>query len=80
MDTEFDEEMLLGPEAIVSLPDDFELAAAFDEHEAWPRQHASGARYAPLSNRHDADIPAMQLADDSGLDMRELIRQLLAVG
>ena len=82
MYSDFDEEMLLGPEATVTLPADVELddQPDGDEGEAQVSLHRTAwARHALRANGFGGAVSANDPLDDDDLTMRDVIRQIFAV-
>lgn len=76
------DEMLLGPEAIVTLPFDPALPDPQDDGATDGIETMQGEAWARHSNRtHSMDgaSASSEPLDDYDLDMREMIRQVLAL-
>jgi hypothetical protein len=73
------DEVFLGPETIVALPDLQDQPEA-DESEADAAAHrAAWARHALRANGFGAAVPANDTLDEDDLDMRDVIRQIFAL-
>lgn len=82
MRSDFEADLVLGAEAVVTVPDDVMLDEQPDADEAVAQtsaHRAAWARHALRSNGFGGAVASNDVFDDDDLQMRDVIRQVLAL-